>query len=520
MFEAIARLVDASLSRSAVRTARPATSSSGRSGPHPRDCRSTSFVELPRGATRGDARPGRLPRRATGLRPNGPSPCRCLDREMPHLRAVLAPARGRRDSVGASRRRPRAGRRPDRLLARAPSGRGPGLARPAASRRPVRPRPCAPRPPSAARTSPTGSPTSRRVGDGRRGPSARFAALRRPARRRPGPAAPRGDRRGDRRRAAGPAGSSRPRWSASTRPTSSARSARPCSTWARSWPTRGCLDDAARLLAASLTIAVASGDPLARGHALAALNLADWKGGDLGAAMRRRGGPGDLPRARPPADRGDGHLPPGRGRPRARPARVPLDATPARRSRPASWRAPARRLPSVTSTWPASTLTTGETASAAAHLVEALDATRSGGRPLGPRRCPGGRRPAGRRDRRPTGPRDLLGAAAAAIRLAIHQPVAPTELADVEATRRQAAIRPTSSISTPVGVAAVLAEALAVARGRPGRGQRRRPCVERGPERPTRAGHHPAAACDRSAIRPAKTPGRGRPGCLCGGDWK
>ncbi len=36
-----------------------------------------------------------------------------------------------------------------------------------------------------------------------------------------------------------------------------------------------------RSLARALAIAVASGDPLARGHALAALNLTDWKGGHL-----------------------------------------------------------------------------------------------------------------------------------------------------------------------------------------------------------------------------------------------
>ena len=45
--------------------------------------------------------------------------------------------------------------------------------------------------------------------------------------------------------------------------------------------------DAARpALERALAIAVETGDPLANGHVLAALNLAHWKGGDLEAAMQ------------------------------------------------------------------------------------------------------------------------------------------------------------------------------------------------------------------------------------------
>ena len=47
----------------------------------------------------------------------------------------------------------------------------------------------------------------------------------------------------------------------------------------------GDIDDARPALERSLAIAVASGDPLSHGLALAALNLAHWKGGDLEAAM-------------------------------------------------------------------------------------------------------------------------------------------------------------------------------------------------------------------------------------------
>ena len=134
------------------------------------------------------------------------------------------------------------------------------------------------------------------------------------------------------------------------------------------------LSDAARpLLARALAIAVTSGDPLARGHALAALNLADWKGGDLDAAMRE----GEealaiFARARPSADRGDGQLPAGRGGPRPRSAQAPGASPRQAIAAGEASRAPARRWPSGTSTSRGSTSTTGDTAAAAAHLHEAL----------------------------------------------------------------------------------------------------------------------------------------------------
>lgn len=48
----------------------------------------------------------------------------------------------------------------------------------------------------------------------------------------------------------------------------------------------GVIDAARPALERSLAIATATGDPLAHGHVLAALNLAHWKGGDLEAAMQ------------------------------------------------------------------------------------------------------------------------------------------------------------------------------------------------------------------------------------------
>jgi tetratricopeptide (TPR) repeat protein len=48
----------------------------------------------------------------------------------------------------------------------------------------------------------------------------------------------------------------------------------------------GIVDAARPALERALAIAVETGDPLANGHVLAALNLAHWKGGDLEAAMR------------------------------------------------------------------------------------------------------------------------------------------------------------------------------------------------------------------------------------------
>ncbi len=48
----------------------------------------------------------------------------------------------------------------------------------------------------------------------------------------------------------------------------------------------GVVGEARPALERSLAIAVATGDPLANGHVLAALTLAHWKAGDLGAAMQ------------------------------------------------------------------------------------------------------------------------------------------------------------------------------------------------------------------------------------------
>ena len=49
---------------------------------------------------------------------------------------------------------------------------------------------------------------------------------------------------------------------------------------------KGVVGEARPALERSLAIAVATGDPLANGHVLAALTLAHWKAGDLGAAMQ------------------------------------------------------------------------------------------------------------------------------------------------------------------------------------------------------------------------------------------
>ncbi len=230
------------------------------------------------------------------------------------------------------------------------------------------------------------------------------------------------------------------------------------------------LSDAARsLLARALTIAVASGDPLARGHALAALNLADWKGGELTAALRE--GEEALAIFR------QLHHRPTEGTTAYRLAAISRGL-----GRPAVARRYARQA--IAAGELASTRTTvafghinlarldldeGATESAAAHLVEALEAID----PVADRwvlvdALEGVARLAVATGA--DGAAHLL-SAAAAIRLVIHHPVAPTEVPEVAATRRQAGpIRPTSSVSTPVGVAAVVAEALAVARGqaRPG----------------------------------------------------
>ncbi len=194
------------------------------------------------------------------------------------------------------------------------------------------------------------------------------------------------------------------------------------------------LSDAARpLLARALAIAVASGDPLARAHALAALNLADWKGGDLAAAMHE----GEEALA---IFEDLGHRPTegtvsyrlaavarGLGRPRAA-RRYALQAIAAgevasTRTTVALGHINLARLD----------LDAADTASAAAHLGEALLALD----PVADRwvLADGLETVARLADLTDTDGAGPLLDEARAIREAIHQPVAPTEAADVAAAR-------------------------------------------------------------------------------------
>jgi predicted ATPase/DNA-binding SARP family transcriptional activator len=195
---------------------------------------------------------------------------------------------------------------------------------------------------------------------------------------------------------------------------------------------QGRRDEAQPLLQRALAIAVSSGDPLARGHALAALTLAYWKGGDLGAAMEA----GDEALI---LFRQLGHRPTegtvsyrlaavarGLGRPRAA-RRYALQAIAAgelarTRTTVAFGHINLARLD----------LDAGAIPEAAAHLGEALLALD----PVADRWVLADGLEAAARLAVVS---DTAGAgalldAARAIREAIHQPVAPTELADVEAT--------------------------------------------------------------------------------------
>jgi predicted ATPase/DNA-binding SARP family transcriptional activator len=192
-------------------------------------------------------------------------------------------------------------------------------------------------------------------------------------------------------------------------------------------------DEAQPLLERALAIAVASGDPLARGHALAALTLAHWKGGDLPAAM-------EVGEEALTVFRQLGHRPTegtvsyrlaavarGLGRPRAA-RRYALQAIAAgelasTRTTVAFGHINLARLD----------LDTGDTSSAATHLSEALLAVD----PVTDRWVLADSLEAVARLAvlaHTDGAGRLLDEARA-IRAAIHQPVAPTEAADVEALR-------------------------------------------------------------------------------------
>jgi len=225
------------------------------------------------------------------------------------------------------------------------------------------------------------------------------------------------------------------------------------------------LPRAARLpLERALAIAIASGDPLAHGHALAALTLAHWKGGDLRAALRA----GEEALA---LFRQLGHRPTegtvsyrlaavtrGLGRPRAA-RRYALQAIAAgehasTRTTVAFGHINLARLD----------LDAGEAASAAAHLTDAflsLD-------PVADRWVLVDGLEAVARLAVLTGTKGAprLLDAAAAIRAAIHQPVAPTEAADVEAVRAQSRPRPDrrgAVAASPLGPAAAHAAAMDIA---------------------------------------------------------
>lgn len=196
---------------------------------------------------------------------------------------------------------------------------------------------------------------------------------------------------------------------------------------------QGRRDEAQPLLERALAIAPATGDPLAHGHALAALTLAHWKGGDLRAAM-------DAGVEALTVFRRLGHRPTegtvsyrlaavarGLGRPRAarRYASQAIDAGEAGSTRTtvAFGHINLARLD----------LDTADTSGAATHLTEALLALDPGtDRWVLADGLEAVARLAVLTDTDGAG--ELL-AEAKAIREAIHQPVAPTEAADVEALR-------------------------------------------------------------------------------------
>lgn len=226
---------------------------------------------------------------------------------------------------------------------------------------------------------------------------------------------------------------------------------------------QGRRDEARPLLERALAIGVASGDPLARGHALAALNLAHWKGGDLRAAAET--GETALGLFRELGHRPTegtvsyrlGAVARGLGRPRAarRYAAHAIAAGEASSTRTtvALGHILVARLD----------LDQGDAADAAAHLAEALALLD----PVADRWVVAdGLEVAARlvvvADAGGAG--DLIDAADA-IRAAIHQPVAPTEAADVEAVRARLHARgeptdrpePAEVLSTALGIARDLA---------------------------------------------------------------
>ncbi len=228
-------------------------------------------------------------------------------------------------------------------------------------------------------------------------------------------------------------------------------------------------DEAQPLLQRALAIAVASGDPLARGHALAGLTLAHWKAGDLAAAMQA--GEEALT-----VFQQLGHRPTegtvsyrlaavarGLGRPRAA-RRYALQAIEAgelgsTRTTVAFGHINLARLD----------LDAGDTASAAAHLSEALLAVD----PVTDRWVLADGLEAVARLAvlaHTDGAARLLDEARA-IREAIHQPVAPTEAADVEALQARLPIPAERQMDQAAvvgtaanGTAAALTAALAIAR--------------------------------------------------------
>jgi predicted ATPase/DNA-binding SARP family transcriptional activator len=224
---------------------------------------------------------------------------------------------------------------------------------------------------------------------------------------------------------------------------------------------QGRRDEAEPLLQRALAIAVASGDPLARGHALAALTLAHWKGGDLRGAMEA--GTEALT-----VFRQLGH------RPTEGTVSYRLAAIARGLARPRAARRYA--LQAIAAGEAGSTRTTvafghinlarldldaGDTPGAAAHLGQALAALD----PVTDRWVLADGLEATARLAVLTDADGALGLLdeASAIREAIHQPVAPTEVADVEAVRARL-VMTGERRRAPVSTAAALEAAIGIAR--------------------------------------------------------
>jgi predicted ATPase len=253
---------------------------------------------------------------------------------------------------------------------------------------------------------------------------------------------------------------------------------------------QGRREEAQPLLERARAIAVASGDPLARGHALAALTLAHWKGGDLRAAMEAGEEALGLFQEL-------GHRPTegtvsyrlaavarGLGRPRAA-RRYAMQAIAAgevasTRTTVAFGHINVARLD----------LDAGDTPGAAAHLGDALAVLD----PLADRWVLADGLEAVARLAALTGTDGAgpLLEKAASIRDAIHQPVAPTEAADIEALR---APRPTTGEASPAhDAAAALEAAIAIALSLT------RTAEPPTPLRRARVAIRTSRSCDRSAI--------------------